>query len=186
VGCAHSVQTGRPLLSSALATSVNTAMLSFTFLGTSLLLSRASPSLLPTSSLPNQVLAGAVMLSLLSGWQRAAKGEVTTRQDATRVGVKGFVSGAVLGAGVWGVRRVFSWWMVRRADREECRRQREVEREEEHMVRGSSGADSGDIPMPHWIPVRVSTLDDLQRDAAMKERRRQRARDEAERSNHQR
>ena len=158
-GAALSVSRGWPLLWTAGSLALNAGLLSFTFLGTTVSLASAAPSVFVSeSSLRAQMLAGAVTGAVASGLQRTGRGDVSSAAEAARAGGRGLLTGAMLGAVIWAARRLLGG-------------------------RTSSGQTAaGDSSAAvHWLPFRVSTAADLERDAAIKQRRRQKGRELSER-----
>ena len=165
-GAAFSVYSGYPLHRAVTQTAFNWGLVTFTFLGSSLLCAELAG--LPSSSLSNQLAAGSLTFTALLSLQQAAHGRITSSTEARRVGVRAAAVGAVCGGGVWAIKQLSHWWHSRRAAHHLYRESQEAQEAQS----AASGRKGGWLPA--WSPVRVATDVDLARADRVKAERERR------------
>lgn len=177
-GAFFSVYSGYPLHRAVAQSAFNWSLVTFSYLGCSLLCAELAG--LPSSSLSNHLVAGSLTFTSLLSLQAASQGRVTSLRDARRIGVRGAAVGAVCGGGVWTVQHIARWWHQRRRSQQQhgttdgMEKEDSVGEQQQHSV-GDSGSVSDVGWLPEWSPVRVSTDADLARADRVKAERTKRA-----------
>ena len=172
-GAAWSIYSGYPLHRAVAQAAFNWSLVTFTFVGSSLLCSELVG--LPSSSLPNHVLSGSLTFGSLLSLQAASQGRITSLTSASRIGARAAAVGAVCGVAVWSLQRGASWWRTTSSLRRERQHEEMEQHELEQSQEGGSDAGSSGGWMPPWSPVRVATDADLARAERVKAERKKRA-----------
>ena len=180
-GVLHNINTGYPLGRSVFRSTLNSALLSFTFLGLSGSLSERTP--LHSTSLLNNALAGAVTFGATAGVMETALGRHPDAASALRAVARAGGAGVLVGAGWWAVRSTWRWWgdraqrklITAAAAQDETQHAVALDPEGAAPVADGSGASPPSTWLPAWSPVRLATEAEIERDRKEKERRRQQA-----------
>ena len=179
VGVVYSVHSGYPLGRSAVRSSLNCALLSFTFLSSSITLSERGPQW-PSSSLLNNAVAGGLTFAVMGGVREGGRGGLVNGRAALKVGAMWGLTGALMGATWWALGRGWGEWKEMRGRGGEASVVLSLPSEVPPSPTVGAAADW----LPSWSPIRKATPLDLHRQRLLSDdrQRQQRERDSSDTS----